>query len=305
MIGYIIKRLLQLVLVLFIVALMVFVVVRLAGNPLQLLLPPDATQAQVEAMEVRLGLHRPVYQQFLFFLLGALQGDLGVSYFFGEPALELVLRRVPATLQLASFAMGLALIISIPVGSIAAVKRGGLLDRMGLLLSLFGISAPTFWVGILFIYIFAVHFQWLPSYGYGSFRHLILPGTTLSLYYLALFIRLNRAGMLDVIKRDYIRTARAKGLGERVVIYKHALKNTMIPFITICGLQLGGLIAFSIVTEKIFAWPGMGRLLLQAIEQLDYPVIISYTLLTALIFGFLNLFVDLMYAFLDPRIRYH
>lgn len=305
MIGYIIKRLLQLVLVLFVVALMVFIVVRLAGNPLQLLLPPDATQAQVEAMEIRLGLHRPVYQQFFFFLLGAIQGDLGVSYFFGEPALELVLRRVPATLQLASFAMGLALIISIPVGSLSAVKRGGLLDRMSLLLSLFGISAPTFWVGILFIYIFAVQLGWLPSYGYGTFRHLILPGTTLSLYYLALFIRLNRAGMLDVIKQDYIRTARAKGLGEKVVIYKHALKNTMIPFVTICGLQLGGLIAFSIVTEKIFAWPGMGRLLLQAIEQLDYPVIISYTLLTAFIFGFLNLFVDLMYAFLDPRIRYH
>lgn len=302
---YLVRRLLQLGVVFLGVALLVFVMVRLAGDPAELLLPPDATQIQVEELRQALGLDKPLYLQFVRFVLNAVRGNMGISYYCGEPAMKLVLERVPATLQLAGFAMVLAVVLSVPLSVMAAVHKGSLLDRLVLVLSLFGISAPTFWIGILLIYVFAVALRWFPSSGLGGFKHLILPGTTLSLYYLALFIRLNRAGMLDVLSRDYVTTARAKGLPERTVLYKHALKNTLIPFVTIGGLQLGGLIAFSIVTEKVFAWPGMGRLLLEAIEKLDYPVIIAYVLVTAFLFGVLNLIVDITYTFLDPRVRYN
>jgi len=195
-------------------------------------------------------------------------------------------------------------VIAIPLGAMAAVNPNSWLDRSVLVGSLVGISAPTFWIGIVLIALFVVTLNLLPSSGRGGWEHLVLPVATLTFYRVALFIRLIRAGMLDVLGQDYIRTARAKGLFERLVIYRHALKNTLIPFVTIGGIQMGGLIAFAVVTEKIFAWPGMGRLLLISIERLDYPVVVAYAIVTAALFVVINLTVDLLYAFIDPRIRY-
>ena len=198
----------------------------------------------------------------------------------------------------------ISLILAVPVGVLAASKRGTFLDRASLLGSLIGISAPPFWIGIAFILIFSVDLQWLPSSGRGTWTHLVLPATSLALYRLALFIRLVRAGMLDVMTMDFIRTARSKGVSEGKVVYKHALKNTLIPFVTIAGMQMGSLLAGAIVTEKVFAWPGMGRLFLEAIGVMDFPVIIAWALVTATIFLAMNLAVDIIYVYLDPRIRH-
>jgi ABC-type dipeptide/oligopeptide/nickel transport system permease component len=234
----------------------------------------------------------------------ALRGDLGTSFYFHEPAIRLVLERLPASLELVIWTMIASTVIAIPLGVMAATARGSWLDRAVLVGSLVGISAPTFWIGIVLIALFVVALGWLPSSGRGTWAHLVLPVVTLAFYRVALFIRLIRAGMLDVLNQDYIRTARAKGLYERLVIYRHALKNTLIPLVTIGGIQMGGLIAFAIVTEKIFAWPGMGRLLLTSIERLDYPIVVAYAIVTAGLFVAINLTVDVLYALIDPRIRY-
>jgi peptide/nickel transport system permease protein len=215
-----------------------------------------------------------------------------------------VLERVPATMELVLAAMLASVVISIPAGVIAAVNRGKWQDKSMLMGSLFGISAPPFWVGIFLILIFVVELQWLPASGRGSWAHLILPAGSLALYRVALTIRLVRSGMLEVLSQDYIRTARAKGLSERTIVYKHALRNTMVPVVTVIGLQMGALLTGSIVTERIFAWPGMGWLIVEALSRLDYPVVTAYTMFTALIFVVMNLAVDLAYGLLDPKVRY-
>ncbi len=304
MTRFLLNRLAQMLGVFLVISLVVFMLLVLTGDPIELLLPPAARIDQVEAMRVQLGLDRPWYVQYAKFVSSALRGDLGTSFYFNEPAIRLVLERLPASLELVLWTMAISTVIAIPLGVAAAARPNSWLDRSVLVGSLIGISAPTFWIGIVLIALFVVAFQVFPSSGRGGWEHLVLPVTTLAFYRLALFVRVIRAGMLDVLGQDFIRTARAKGLLERMVVYRHALKNTLIPFVTIGGIQMGGLIAFAVVTEKIFAWPGMGRLLLTSIERLDYPVVVAYAIVTAGLFTVINLTVDLLYALIDPRIRY-
>ena len=304
MTRFLVGRLLQMLGVFLVISLIIFMLLVFTGDPIELLLPPAAGIDQVKALEVQLGLDQPWWVQYGRFLRSALRGDLGTSFYFNEPAIRLVLQRLPASLELVVWTMLVSTVIAIPLGAMAAVKPNSWLDRSVLVGSLVGISAPTFWIGIVLIALFVVTLNLLPSSGRGGWEHLVLPVATLAFYRVALFVRLIRAGMLDVLGQDYIRTARAKGLFERLVIYRHALRNTLIPFVTIGGIQMGGLIAFAVVTEKIFAWPGMGRLLLISIERLDYPVVVAYAIVTAALFVVINLTVDLLYAFIDPRIRY-
>jgi peptide/nickel transport system permease protein len=301
---YILRRVYQALIVFFVVTGIVFSILHVSGDPLALLMPPDAPPSDVEEMRRTLGLDKPVWVQYALFLKNAARGNLGVSYHHGQPALKLVLERLPASLELVVTTILISLILAVPIGVLAASKKGTILDRASLLGSLIGISAPPFWIGIAFILIFSVDLQWLPSSGRGSWAHLVLPATSLALYRLALFIRLIRAGMLDIMTMDFIRTARSKGVSEGKVVYKHALKNTLIPFVTIAGMQMGSLLAGAIVTEKVFAWPGMGRLFLEAIGVMDFPVIIAWALVVATIFLTVNLAVDIVYVWLDPRIRH-
>jgi peptide/nickel transport system permease protein len=301
---YLIRRFYQVLIVFFVVTLIVFFILHISGDPVQLLMPETATPDQVEAMRRSLGLDKPLMVQYGLFLKNAIQGNLGISFYHGQPALKLVLERLPASLELVVATMLISLVLAVPIGVIAASRRGKVIDRIILLGSLVGISAPPFWIGIACILIFSVELQWLPSSGRGDWTHLILPAGSLAFYRLALFIRLIRAGMLDILTQDFIRTARSKGLSERVVVYKHALKNTLIPFVTIAGMQMGSLLAGAVVTELVFAWPGMGRLFLQSINKMDFPVIIAWSLVTATIFLLVNLAVDIIYVWLDPRIRH-
>ena len=301
---YLLRRLYQALIVFFVVTLIVFMVLHISGDPVELLMPPDATPRDMEEMRRTLGLDKPIMVQYGFFLKNAVQGNLGVSYHHGQPALKLVLERLPASLELVATSILISLVLAVPLGILASTRRGKMLDRLCLLGSLIGISAPPFWIGIAFILVFAVELQWLPSSGRGSWQHLVLPATSLALYRLALFLRLIRAGMLDVMTQDFIRTARAKGVSEKLVIYKHTLKNTLIPFVTIAGMQMGSLLAGAIVTERVFAWPGMGRLFLDSIGVMDFPVIIAWALVVATIFLSINLVVDIIYVWLDPRIRH-
>lgn len=301
---YLLRRLYQAILVLLVVSGIVFAILHISGDPLALLMPQDAPPSDIEEMRRSLGLDKPLIVQYGLFLKNAAQGNLGVSYHHGQPALKLVLERLPASLELVVTTILISLILAVPIGVLAASRRGTTVDRASLLGSLIGISAPPFWIGIVFILIFSVELQWLPSSGRGTWAHLILPAGSLALYRLALFIRLIRAGMLDIMTMDFIRTARSKGVSEQKVIYKHALKNTLIPFVTIAGMQMGSLLAGAIVTEKVFAWPGMGRLFLEAIGVMDFPVIIAWALVTSTIFLTVNLAVDIIYVWLDPRIRH-
>jgi len=301
---FILKRIVQAIVVFFSITIIVFLMLHAAGDPVAILMPPDATVEQIDQMRRQLGLDRPLYVQYGRFLLRAMKGDLGVSYYHGVPALRLVLQRLPASLELVVAAMLISVILALPLGIWAGLRPRTLLDKSSLLMSLAGISAPPFWIGIVCILIFSVELKWLPSSGRGTFAHILLPAGSLAVYRLALFIRLIRAGMMDVLSQDYIRTARAKGLPERFVVYKHALKNTLIPFVTIAGMQMGSLLAGAIVTEKVFAWPGMGRLFLDSIGKMDFPVIIAWTIVTAAIFLSINTIIDILYVWMDPRIRH-
>jgi peptide/nickel transport system permease protein len=285
----------------------------------QLLLPPDATQQQVEDLRRHLGLDRPFFVQYWSFLSNALHGDLGTSFAFNQPAIRLIVERIPATIELAVCAMTLSILLGIPAGMYAAVRPRHWLSRLILSGSLLGISLPVFWLGIVLILIFSVVLGWLPSSGRGAtvlllgwrsglftldgLAHLVLPALTIAVFQLALNIRLVRAGMLEVMLQDFVKFLRAKGLGERRIVLVHALKNIMIPVVTVLGLQLGNLIAFAVVTETIFAWPGMGKLAIDSIHALDRPVVLAYLLVVSVLFVLLNLLVDVVYTFLDPRIR--
>jgi peptide/nickel transport system permease protein len=302
---FILRRIMQSMIVMLVVSLIVFMVLHASGDPMQVLMPAEATQEEIDDMRRQYGLDKPFYLQYALFLKNAVRGNLGVSFHHqGQSAARLVIERLPASLELVLTAFGFSFILSIPLGVLTATNQGKLLDRFTLIGSLIGISAPHFWVGIALILIFCVELQWLPSSGRGTWSHLVLPAGSLGFYRLALFIRLLRAGMLDTLTQDYIRTARAKGLSERVVVFWHALRNTLIPFVTIAGMQMGALLAGAVVTEKIFAWPGMGRLFLDAISHMDFPVIIAWSLIVSLIFLVINLTVDITYVWLDPRIRH-
>ena len=302
--SYVLRRLWQAVLVLFGVSVVVFAILHLTGDPAALLLPPDATAEDIARFRNAMGFDDPWIVQYGRFLKGAIHGNFGESLRHGEPAMELVLERLPATFQLAGAGLLLALCLAVPAGIVSAVKRNTVIDYFSTVVALLGQAMPTFWLGIMLILVFSVHFNWLPSSGRGDLQHLVLPAETLGLITTARITRLTRSGMLEVLGQDYIRTARAKGVSEQPVVWKHALKNASIPIVTIVGIELGTLLGGSVITETIFAWPGVGRLSVQAIFNRDYPVVQAAVFILASTFVVVNFLVDLAYTWLDPRIRF-
>lgn len=302
---YIRRRLLQSILVVWGVSVLVFFLLRLApGDPVSLLLAESASPEQMDAVREKWGLNEPIPVQYMVFLSRALRGDLGDSLFFQQPALEVLLERMPATLQLSAVALLFSLSVAIPIGIMSALKRDSFWDYLGTSLAMLGQAVPPYWLGIMLILVFSVGLGWFPTSGRGTIWHLVLPAVTLGSVLMALVTRLVRSGMLDVLGEDYIRTARAKGLKERRVIVRHALRNILIPLVTVVGLQLGALFGGAVITESIFAWPGVGRLALQAINARDYPLVQAAVLFISVVYVFLNLLVDIIYVYLDPRIRY-
>ncbi len=319
MLALILRRLLQAVIVMLAVAFISFMLFQHVGDPVTHLLGQDATPEQRTQLRADLGLDRSVPLQFARFVGNAVQGDFGLSLRQGRKVSTLIAERLPATLELAITAAVLALGIGVPMGVIAALRRGSIVSQILMTVSLLGVSLPTFLIGILLILVFSVGLHWLPSFGRGEvlriggwtsgwftvsgWQHLVLPSITLAVFQLALIMRLVRTEMLEVLRSDYIRFARARGLSDRAVHFGHALKNTLVPVITITGLQLGSLIAFAIITETVFQWPGMGLLFIQAVSFADVPVMAAYLCLVALIFVAINLAVDLLYLVVDPRLR--
>lgn len=319
MLVYVIRRSIQAVLVLLVMSLIVFVGVYAIGNPVDILINPQADQMERERAIAALGLDKPMWVQYTAFLSGALHGDLGRSFVHSTPALRLILERMPATLELAFAAMLIAIALGIPLGLWAGLKPNSIAGRTIMAGSILGFSLPTFWVGLMLIMVFSVMLGWLPSNGRGptteflgvqvsflsleGWRHLIMPAVNLALFKLALLIRLTRAGTREALTQDYVRYARAKGLTNARVIGVHVLRNILVPIVTIIGLEFGSVVAFAIVTETVFAWPGMGKLLIDSINLLDRPVIVAYLLAIVTLFIVINLIVDLLYSALDPRVR--
>ncbi len=304
MTSYLLRRGWQSLLVLFGVSVVVFLILHLTGDPALLLLAPDATAEDIAKFRHAMGFDDPVAIQYLRFLKGAVRGDFGESLRHGEPAMSLVLERLPATFELAGAGLLIALSLAIPAGIVSAVRRNTAVDYVSTVLALLGQAMPTFWLGIMLILVFSVRLNWLPSSGRGDLDHLLLPAITLGLFTTARITRLTRSGMLEVLGQDYIRTARAKGVSEPPVVWKHALKNASIPIVTIVGIELGTLLGGSVITETIFAWPGVGRLSVQAIFNRDYPVVQAAVFLLASTFVIVNFMVDVIYTYLDPRIRF-
>jgi len=319
MLAFIIQRLFQAALVMLIVGMIAFMMFTFIGDPVDQMVGLETTIEQREKLREQLGLKDPLPVQFFNFITNAVQGDFGISYQFKRPVATMIGERLPATLELALIGSIFALAVGIPLGVYTALRRDSFLSKLFLTTSLVGISLPPFLVGILLIYIFAVLLQWLPSFGRGEtvllgwwstgfltssgLKALILPSITLGLFQLTLIMRLVRSEMLEVLRTDYIKFARARGLRNRAIHFGHALKNTLIPVITITGLQLGSIIAFAIITETVFSWPGMGQMFLQAVQDVDIPVMSAYLLLVAFLFVMINLLVDVAYGLVDPRIR--
>ena len=319
MTAFILRRSLQSILVLFVMSILVFVGVNLVGDPVDMLVNPEADQQEIERVIKDLGLDKPITEQYWYFVTNAFQGDLGRSFIFGEPALKLIVQRMPATIELALFSLFIAIVFGIPLGMYAGLKPNTRISRTIMASSILGFSMPTFWVGILLIMFFAVYLGWLPSTGrgeLGSFMgiqsslftldglsHVFLPAFNLALFKMSSIIRLTRAGTREIILQDYITFARSKGISETRVVMVHVLRNILIPIVTVIGLEFGSLIAFSTVTETVFAWPGMGKLIIDSIYNLDRPVIVAYLLIIVTFFVFLNLVVDILYSILDPRVR--
>jgi ABC-type dipeptide/oligopeptide/nickel transport system permease component len=302
--AYVVRRLFFSLFVLWGAVTIVFVVLRLVpGDPAYIMLGPDADQAQVAALQAQLGLDQPLIQQYATYLANVVHLDFGESFRLNADSMSLVLQRVPATIQLATTALLLSLLIGLPLGVIAALRAHSWVDRTISVFSLMGQSTPSFWLGIVLILVFARGLKVLPSAGSGTWSHLVLPTITLALPFLAILVRLTRSGLLEVVHEGYVQTARAKGLGESVVILVHALRNALVPIVTVVGLQFGALLGGTVIVETVFAWPGVGRLLIDSIGRRDYGVVQAAILLVATIFVVINLLVDLLYGFLDPRVR--
>lgn len=316
---FVIRRLLQAIVLALVMSVLVFAGVFAIGNPADILIDPEATQAERLRLIAQLGLDRPLHEQYFIFLGNIVQGDFGNSFVFNRPALQLIFERMPATLELAFAAVLIAVVIGLPLGLWAGLKPNAVSSKTIMAGSILGFSLPNFWQGIMMIVIFSVTLRWLPVTGRGpvgefmgiqsslftleGLRHIALPAINLATGLLALVIRLTRAGTLEVMPLDFIRFARAKGLRERRVIFVHLLRNILIPVVTVVGMSFGGLIAFAVVTETIFAWPGMGKLIIDSINVLDRPVIVAYLMVIVLVFIILNLVVDILYSLIDPRIR--
>lgn len=318
MFAFTVRRLIQMIVVLWAVSVIVFVMMSLVGDPVFMVVPIDATQSEIAQARKILGLDRSMIVQYGIFLSGLLQGDFGLSYVFRQPALDLILERLPATVEMVVVAMVIATAVAIPLGVYAGANPGKPLSRLIMSGSLLGVSLPGFWVGMMLIWVLAVEYRIFPSSGRGDtaqlfgiqtslattdgWHHIILPAVTLSVGTLAILLRMTRAGMMEVTRQDYMKFARAKGVSRRGVLYGHGLRNALIPVVTIFGLQLGDMIAFATITETIFAWPGMGKLLIDSIYRADRPVIVVYLMLVALIFVVINFVIDILYTLIDPRI---
>lgn len=303
MAQYILRRLFLSIFVVVGVTVVVFMVIRLSGDPTALMISPDASAEDVAELRARMGFDRPILVQFVDFMTGAIRGDFGNSLRYREPAFGLVIERLPATVQLATASLLVAIAVALPAGIVSAVKRNTVWDRAAMFLALFGQSMPVFWFGILLILIVSVQLKLLPSSGSGGFQHLILPALTLGLYSTARLTRLVRSEMLETISQDFVRTARAKGLREQAVLYRHALRNALIPVVTVIGIEAGGLLGGAVITETVFAWPGIGQLAVRSIFNRDYPLIQAVVFTIAIMFVVINLVVDVLYAMLDPRIK--
>ena len=319
MITWTIRRLFQACFVVLAMTAIVFVGVHVIGNPVDILISPEADQAERARIIASMGLDQPLWRQYAYFLRDALHGDLGRSFVFNEPALKLIAQRMPATLELAVTAVLFSVIFGVPLGLYAGLKPDGFLGRAIMAGSILGFSLPSFWVGLMLIMVFAVQLGWLPSTGRGQtetlfgvpwsfltvdgLRHMLMPAVNLSLFNISLVLRLSRAGVRETLPMDFVKFARAKGLSPARVIFVHVLKNIMIPVVTVLGLELGSTIAFAVVTESVFAWPGMGKLIIDSINVLDRPVIVAYLMMIVLLFITINLVVDILYMLLDPRVR--
>jgi ABC-type dipeptide/oligopeptide/nickel transport system permease component len=304
-VTYLLRRLGQSALTLAGVSVLVFVILRVVpGDPAKMLLPEGAPQSAVDELSRHLGLRKPLWIQYGIFLRSVVRGDFGQSFQYRAPAFRIVVERLPATIQLTLAAMTLTVLVGVPIGILAAVRRGTGYDYAGTVLAVLGQSLPNFWLGIMLILLFGVTLRWLPTSGFQGWSYLVLPSVTLAAFPTALVARLTRSSMLEILERDYIRTGRAKGLGERAVVLRHALKNATIPVLTVIGLQIGTLLGGAVITESVFAWPGMGKLTVDAIFFRDFPVVQTILILSATIFVVINLIVDLLYTVLDPRIRY-
>jgi peptide/nickel transport system permease protein len=301
---FILRRLIQGVAIVLGVSLVTFGLLYVTGDPASLLLPIDASPQDLANLRSKLGLDDPLPIQYGRFLAGAVHGDFGLSVRQSEPALDLVLERLPATLELSLAAMLLAVVVAVPAGIIAAGWRGTLIDQGAMLVALIGQSIPSFWLGIMLLLFFSVQLGWLPPFGRGGLDHLVLPAVTLAMYSMARTARLVRSGLVDVLSQDYIRTARAKGLTESLVLRRHALRNAMLPVVTVLGLDLAHLVGGAVIVEFIFAWPGIGRLAVQSIGARDYPVVQAVVFLVAVGYTVVNVVVDVLYAYLNPRVRF-
>jgi len=302
---YVVRRLWQSALTLVGVSVLVFLILRVVpGDPAKMLLPEGAPESAIEELNRQLGLREPLYVQYALFLESVFRGDFGQSFQYRAPALRVVLERLAATVQLALAAMGITVAVGVTLGIVAAVRRGTGYDYASTVLAVLGQSLPNFWLGIMLILLFGVALRWLPTSGFEGWRHLILPAVTLAAFPMALVARLTRSSMLEILGRDFIRTGRAKGLTERAVILRHALRNAAVPLLTVLGLQIGTLLGGAVITESVFAWPGMGKLVVDAIFFRDFPVVQTVLILSATLFVVINLLVDLLYTVIDPRIRY-
>lgn len=319
MLQFFLRRCLQSIVLILAMSIVVFAAVYAVGNPIDVLIPPEATQAEYEAIVRQFGLDLPLYEQFWHFAANALKGDLGTSFVHGKPAVEVFLERMPATLELALLTILVALIIGIPLGMIAGLNAHNALGKGIMAYSVLGFSLPSFWIAIVLVLIFAVHLGWFPAMGRGEtdslfgiefsfltldgLAHLALPVLTMSLYKMSIIVRLTRCEVLEVMQQDFIKYAFAKGLTKTRIIFVHVLKNIMIPILTVIGLEFANILAFAVVTETVFALPGMGKLLIDSILNVDRPVVVAYLMMVALIFITINFIVDICYAILDPRIR--
>lgn len=301
---FVFQRLIQSIIMVVLVATLVFFLGRLTGNPADLILPEDATEEDRQAVIETLGLDRPIHEQFMIFAANALRGDLGTSMRFHESATEMFFSRLPNTLYLSVPAMLVAVLMAVPLGVISALRRGGLIDKISGMIAVLGIATPNFWLGILLIFVFSVQLGWLPSGRMDGWQSYVLPSITLGTFLVAGFMRLIRSSMLEILDSEFVKLARIKGLSENTVIWKHCLRNALIPVLTLWGVFMAGLVTGAIVTETVFAWPGIGRLTYEAVIYRDFPLLQAVIIMAAVMIVFINLLVDILYAYVDPRIRF-
>lgn len=305
MAGIILRRLIQAIVLIKCVLIFVFLLVHLSGDPVRIMMPDDSTEEDIAIVRHEMGLDKPLFTQYvIFFKNVALHGDFGESFEHGESALKVVLEHLPATVELATTAFLLSIFIGLPLGCLAALKENTVYDKSLMVGAVLGQAVPDFWFGLMMILFFSVKLNWLPPFGYGNWDHIVMPAITASLFHLARLARLMRSEMIEVLRQDYILTARSKGLSENVVLFKHALKNSAIPIVTVLGIDLALTLGGTVITETVFAWPGVGRLTVAAIHNRDYPIVQATVFLLASIFVIINMLVDILYTYLDPRIQY-